>query len=210
MFTGIVEEKGRVVEVVETASGRRLRVAAKKVVEDADPGASISHNGVCLTVTALEDDGYWVEAVRETLSRSTLGDLAPGDHVNLERPVRIADRLGGHLVQGHVDGVAIVEDVLSEGDSTRMRFRTGAEVVRYVVEKGSVAVDGVSLTVTHADSRGFAVAVIPHTTLVTTLGEKQRGDRVNVEVDVIAKYVEKLMVAERDLPAVPSGWNCSE
>jgi riboflavin synthase len=149
---------------------------------------------VCLTVTAVESGAYWVEAVAETLLRTTLGGLSAGDRVNLERPVRLSDRMGGHLVQGHVDGVGEVLCCRPEGSSTRMRVEARPEVLRYVVDKGSVALDGVSLTVTSVDDRGFEVAIVPHTAAATTLGHRGPGDRVNIEVDVIAKYVEKLSV----------------
>ena len=193
MFTGIVEEIGTVTAVEPTVGGRRLRVAADRVLDDAAPGGSIAHNGVCLTVTATEDGGYWVDVVAETLERSTLADLSAGDEVILERPVRILDRLAGHLVQGHVDAVGTVEWAVADGDSTRVRVNAPDGVLRYVVEKGSVAVDGVSLTVTGVDETGFEVAVIPHTSTATTLGRLRPGGRVNIEVDVIAKYVEKLV-----------------
>jgi riboflavin synthase len=193
MFTGIVEEVGTVVEVVPTSGGRRLRIQAKTVMDDIELGASMSHNGTCLTITAIEDDGYWVEAVAETLERSTLGGLAAGSEVNLERPVRLMDRLGGHIVQGHVDGVAALAWSRAEGDSIRMRFELADGSTRYIVEKGSITVDGVSLTVTEVDAVGFEVAVIPHTQEVTSLGNLEPGSQVNIEVDVIAKYVEKLV-----------------
>ena len=153
-------------------------------------GESVSHNGVCLTVVELLDGGYGVEVVEETLRRSTLGELAEGDEVNLERPVRLADRLGGHLVQGHVDAVG---EVLSPAPDLRVRMPL--ELCRYVVDKGSITVDGCSLTVVEALDDGFTVAVIPHTAAVTTLGRRQPGSRVNLEVDVVAKYIEKLTAA---------------
>ena len=196
MFTGIVEEMGTVIDVEPTGGGSRLRLAAKVVLEDVEVGASIAHNGVCLTVTAVEQGAYWVEAVAETLDRSALGDLESGMRVNLERPLRLSDRLGGHLVQGHVDGVGTVASVTADGDSRRLRFEAGPGVLRYVVEKGSITVDGVSLTVTAVDDAGFEVAVIPHTATETTLGLRRAGDRVNLEVDLIAKYVEKLVAPE--------------
>jgi riboflavin synthase len=193
MFTGIVEEMGVVRRVERTEGGRRLKIEAVSVIDDITVGASVSHSGVCLTVTEIGPDWYWVDAVAETLLRTTLGGLSEGDPVNLERPVRMADRLGGHLVQGHVDGVGEVEWCRPEGESTRVRVSAQADVVRYAVVKGSIAVDGVSLTVTAVDDNGFEVAVIPHTAAATTLGHRAPGDRVNIEVDVIAKYVERLV-----------------
>jgi riboflavin synthase len=184
MFTGIVEELGRVLELDDS----RLRIAATTVLESARVGDSTAVNGCCLTLVA-SGDGWWEADVSpETLDRTTLGDLRPGDPVNLERPVRLADRLGGHLVQGHVDGVGEVVDPVPE-----LRIRMPVSLLRYVVEKGSITVDGVSLTVVKPLDDGFTVAVIPHTSEVTTLGRRASGDRVNLEVDVVAKYVERLL-----------------
>lgn len=198
MFTGIVEELG-VVRAVDAREGAaRLRIAATRVVADAEVGSSIAVNGCCLTVVEL-GEGWWAaDAVTETLARTTLGSLAAGDRVNLERPVRLADRLGGHLVQGHVDAVGRVRDRRDEPDgSVRVVVAAGPDVLRYVVHKGSVTVDGVSLTVadvgTGPDSDWFAVAVIPHTLAVTTLGVRGPGAPVNLEIDVLAKYVERLL-----------------
>jgi riboflavin synthase len=196
MFTGIVEELGVVRAVAPNAGGARLEIAAAHVLDDAELGASIAVNGCCLTVTELRD-GFWAaDAVVETLGRTSLGALRPGDPVNLERPVRVADRLGGHIVQGHVDAVGTLRtrDPLPDG-STRMTFTAAPTVLRYVVEKGSIAVDGISLTVAQVDdvASTFDIAVIPHTLEVTTLGAKQPGDPVNLEADVLAKYVERLL-----------------
>jgi riboflavin synthase len=184
MFTGIVEELGS----VAAFDGGRLRIDAATVLEDAEVGASIAVNGVCVTVVDRGDTWWEADVTAETVSRSTLGDLAAGDPVNLERPVRLADRLGGHLVQGHVDGVG--EVVAPAPD---LAVRMPGELARYVVEKGSITVDGVSLTVVEPRPDGFTVAVIPHTAEVTTLGHRRPGDRVNLEVDVVAKYVERLL-----------------
>jgi riboflavin synthase len=195
MFTGIVEELGTLRAVSPHATGARIEVAASRVREDARVGDSISLNGCCLTVVELLADGYRVDAVEETLRVTTLGGLQPGDRVNLERSVRLADRLGGHLVQGHVDGVgSLLSRELQADDSVLLRFSAAADVLRYVVYKGSIAVDGVSLTVAGLDENSFTVAIIPHTQAVTTLGFRQVGDRVNLETDVIARYVERLLV----------------
>jgi len=184
VFTGIVEELGR----VEAIEGGRLRIAARTVLDDATQGASIAVNGCCLTVVD-QGDGWWeADLSEETLARTNLGALRPGDPVNLERPVRLADRLGGHLVQGHVDGVGEIVQPAPD-----LQVRAPAELLRYIVEKGSVTVDGVSLTVVQPLPDGFTVAVIPHTAEVTTLGTKGPGAPVNLEVDVLAKYVEKLL-----------------
>jgi riboflavin synthase len=203
MFTGIVEELGSVRAITPNAGGARLEIVAKTVLDDAELGASIAVNGCCLTVVELLDDGWAADAVTETLDRTSLGALVAGDPVNLERPVRLVDRLGGHVVQGHVDGVgALQERVALPDGSTHMTFTAPPSVLRYVVEKGSITVDGISLTVAALDDGGdafddgggtFAVAVIPHTLSVTTLGTKQPGDPVNLEADVLAKYVERLL-----------------
>jgi riboflavin synthase len=184
VFTGIVEELGRVVE----RDGGRLRIECTDVLDAAVVGASIAVNGCCLTLVD-RDAGSWVADVTdETWSRTSLGDLAPGDPVNLERPVRLTDRLGGHLVQGHVDGVGVIVSPAPD-----LVVRCQEDLTRYIVEKGSIAVDGVSLTVVDAHEDGFTVAIIPHTAAVTTLGHKGPGSRVNLEVDVTAKYVERLL-----------------
>jgi riboflavin synthase len=185
VFTGIVEELGRVRE----HDGGRLLFEAPLVSDDARVGDSIAVNGCCLTVTAT-GDGWWAaDAVDETLSRTNLDGLAPGDPVNLERPVRLTDRLGGHLVQGHVDAVGTILE-----PAPALRVRAPAAVLRYVVEKGSITVDGVSLTVVDVTADSFSAAIVPHTARVTTLGHKGPGEPVNLEIDVIAKYTERLLV----------------
>jgi riboflavin synthase len=196
MFTGIVEELGRVRRVVAREGGARLEIDAVTVLSDAVIGASISVNGCCLTVVEL-GDGWWAaDAVTETLTRTAVGALSAGDPVNLERPVRLSDRLGGHVVQGHVDGVGSIRarEPLPDG-STKVTFESPRALLRYVVEKGSITVDGISLTVAGLHDDGFDVAVIPHTLAVTTLGAKEPGASVNLEVDVLAKYVERLLQA---------------
>ena len=200
MFTGIVEELGRVISVVPNAGGARIEIAADKVLGDAAIGASIAVNGCCLTVVDLADTRWSADAVVETLACTNLGELAPGDGVNLERPVRLSDRMGGHLVQGHVDatGTLLAREPQTDG-SQLLRFTAPGEVLRYVVHKGSVTVDGISLTVAIVHEDGFSVAVIPHTLAVTTLGTSEVGARVNLEVDMIAKYVDRLM-QERSTP----------
>jgi riboflavin synthase len=184
VFTGIVEELGR----LRSRRGGRFEFAAPMVSEDSKPGDSIAVNGCCLTVVDA-GPGWWAaDVVDETLARTNLGQLTPGDGVNLERPVRLSDRLGGQLVQGHVDAVG--EIVTPAPD---LRVRTAPGLLRYIIEKGSITVDGCSLTVVEPLSDGFTVAVIPHTALVTTLGAKGPGDGVNLEVDMMAKYIERLL-----------------
>jgi riboflavin synthase len=188
MFTGIVEERGRVASV-----GGRLEIEAAAIVRDAALGDSLAVNGVCLTIAAREDGRLAFDLADETLQRSTLGDLAAGDPVNLERPVTLLTRLGGHLVQGHVDGVGIVEEKERAEGGEIMRVSIPEGLRPYIAEKGSIAVDGVSLTVASVDEGSFTVALIPHTLAATTLGATRAGDRINLEVDVMAKYVESLL-----------------
>jgi riboflavin synthase len=193
VFTGIVEERGVVTACGPGPAGTRLEVACRTVGEDARPGASVAVGGVCLTVVEARDGTLAFDLAPETLARTTLGLLEPGHAVNLERPVTVVTRLGGHLVQGHVDGVGTVagrDDDGAGGAVLRIRAPSGTE--RYLVEKGSVAVDGVSLTVAGVDGDGFTVALVPHTMAATTLGRARPGTPVNVEVDVLAKYVERL------------------
>lgn len=197
MFTGIVEELGEVIAVTARADDAlRLEISGPAVTEDAGLGDSIAVNGVCLTVAALGQGTFCADVMRETLVRSSLRDIAPGARVNLERPVTLEARLGGHLVQGHVDGTGTV---LSREPSEHwevVRIAMPDRLARYVVEKGSIAVDGVSLTVVetakNADGHWFSVSLIPTTLALTTLGTRMPGDEVNLEVDVIAKYVERL------------------
>jgi|SRR5579859_981938 len=197
MFTGIVEELGRVRGIVPVATGAHLEIAAQTVLEDVHLGDSISVNGCCLTVVSLNEGYYAVDVVEETLRLTCLGRLGVGDRVNLERSVRLADRLGGHLVQGHVDGVGTLVSRTPAADGSEVvRIEAPASVLRYVVYKGSIAVDGISLTVAAIDERSFSIALIPHTQSVTTLGFRQPGDQVNLEVDILAKYVEKLLVRD--------------
>jgi riboflavin synthase len=193
VFTGIVEERGR----VRSADAGRLVVEAPTVAADADLGASVSVSGVCLAVVDRSDDALTFDLAPETVARSSLGTLRQGDAVNLERPLTLATRLGGHLVQGHVDGVATVEAVEGNGSGASMRLALPDRLMRYVVDKGSIAVDGVSLTVARVEDRSVSVALIPHTLTVTTLGDRGPGDRVNIEVDVLAKYVEGMTRRDR-------------
>lgn len=197
MFTGIVEERGIVRELALQPPGARLLIECREVATDSWPGASVSVNGVCLTVVERGVGTLAFDLAPETLGRSALGTLSSGDRVNLERPVTLATRMGGHLVQGHVDGVGTVADVEpfdGGGAVMTVRLPDGPRgLARYVVEKGSIAVDGVSLTVAQLIDDSFAVALVPHTLEVTTLGVRKTGDPVNLEVDVMAKYVEGLL-----------------
>lgn len=205
MFTGLVAEAGSVGAIERDAAGARLEVRSA-LAAGLEPGDSVAVSGVCLTAVEVSRGAFRVDVVAETLGRSSLAALAEGDAVNLELPLRAADRLGGHIVQGHVDGVGRVESVTDEGRSRRLSLGADAAVCRYVVDKGSVAVDGVSLTAVDATEDGFAVALIPETIERTTLGALAAGDSVNIEVDVLAKYVEKLMPGvSRPEPATAGG-----
>jgi riboflavin synthase len=191
VFTGIVEELGAVIARTDHQNGTTFRFKASTVLEESFEGSSIAVNGCCLTLTQ-SGDGWWqADAVPETLARTNLSDLQVGDTVNLERPVRLADRLGGHLVQGHVDAVGVIHS-----PAPNLRVSMPTDLLRYVVEKGSITVDGCSLTVVKPTEDGFTVALIPHTIEVTTFGRKGVGARVNLEVDVMAKYAEQLIAAQ--------------
>jgi len=194
MFTGIIEELGAVEAIEARANGARIRVRCVTVLEDSPTGASIAVNGVCLTAIELAAGGFAADVARETLSRSTLGQLKKGDPVNLERPLAAGGRLGGHIVQGHVDGVGEIVSVeqLGGGDWW-LEVRVPAPLARYTAEKGSIAIDGISLTVAALESDVVSVSLIPHTYENTVLKMRRAGDRVNIECDILAKYVERLL-----------------
>ena len=207
MFTGLVEERGSIVSLEELSDAVRLTVSGPLVTSDAKHGDSIAVNGVCLTVVGEREGAFTADVMRETLVRSSLGSLSPGDFVNLERAARLDARIGGHLVQGHVDGTAQVAEISPSENWTLVRFTLPTNLARYVVEKGSITVDGVSLTAFDLDDDSFRVAVIPHTAAVTTLGARRPGDKVNIEMDVLAKHVERLMAARgAGAVRVGSGW----
>ena len=192
MFTGLVEELGRVAALEPSGDGIRLRIDAETVLDDIEIGASIAISGVCLTVVDFDKTSFSIDAVPETMERSNLNELEPESVVNLERAVRASDRLGGHIVQGHVDATTrIIEIEPYDDGSFRYDFALSDELAPYVVEKGSITLDGISLTVASLDDDQFSIAVIPHTAEVTTLGSRRVGDELNVEVDVLAKYVER-------------------
>lgn len=195
MFTGIVEELGEVTAVENLGDSSRFRLRGPAVTEGAKHGDSIAVNGVCLTVVDLTDGEFTADVMAETLNRSSLGALVPGSRVNLERPMAVGDRLGGHIVQGHVDGTGTVVERKTSENWEIVKVSLPADLTRYVVEKGSITVDGVSLTVVDAGPDYFTISLIPTTLALTTLGIKQPGDPVNLEVDVIAKYVERLMTS---------------
>ena len=189
MFTGIVEEVGKLMQY----SGGRLAISARKVLEGTNPGDSLSVNGACLTVKLLSKDSFTVEVMPETLRRTSLGQSRPGDQINLERALPLSGRLGGHLVQGHVDGVGQLLSLTPEPGAMLARFSLPKELGRYIVEKGFISVDGVSLTVVACDATSFTVSLVGYTQHNTNLGAKNIGSMVNLEMDILAKYVEKLL-----------------
>lgn len=193
MFTGLVEVLGRVEKVVKEEAGRRLTLAWPGLTDSLKIGESIAVNGCCLTIVAHKGERFEVQAGPETLLRTNLGDRQPGDRVNLERAIRVGDRLGGHFVQGHIDDTATLKERRSEGEWEFLAFTLKPDWTRLLVPKGSIAVDGVSLTVVDVGPDRFSVMLIPHTLTVTTLGLIKPGDRVNIETDILAKHVAKLL-----------------
>lgn len=204
MFTGIIEELGTVEGLEPRRAGARLRVRCRLVLQDAAPGSSIAVNGVCLTIVEFGKDVFAAEVAPETLRRSNLGDLRPGSIVNLERPLSAGARLGGHIVQGHVDGTAEFLSLEPLGDQNWwLRTRLPPELDRYVVFKGSIAIDGISLTIAEVKESVLSVTIIPHTYETTNLHKRRLGDRLNLECDILAKYLEKLLEAREVLPGSP-------
>ena len=193
MFTGIVEEIGTVKAVQRSGNTSYIRIQAEKVLEDAHLGDSIAVNGVCLTVTDMNRTEFQADVMNETLSRSSLGTLKAGSPVNLERAMSAAGRFGGHIVSGHIDGTGTITDIKNDGIAVWYTVSASSEILRYIVEKGSIAIDGISLTVAKVTESSFSVSIIPHTASQTILSSKRAGDTVNLENDIIAKYVEKLM-----------------
>ena len=193
MFTGIIEEVGVIKNIKMGAKSAVITIQAKTVMEDIHLGDSIAMNGVCLTVTSFDKNSYSVDVMHETLRRTNLGELTGGSRVNLERAMAADGRFGGHIVAGHVDGPGVITSMKQDDNAVWITIETDASVLKYIVEKGSITIDGISLTVAEVDSRSFAVSVIPHTGVHTTLLEKKPGDTVNLETDMVGKYVEKLL-----------------
>jgi riboflavin synthase len=193
MFTGIVEAIGKVAALESGRDSVRLSITAARIAEDVVLGDSVAINGVCLTVVEIAAPKVSFEAVYETLRRTTLGQLRPGDPVNLEQALKADGRFGGHIVQGHIDGTGRIASIRPVGDSWFVYIEASRELLRYIVTKGSVCIDGISLTVMDADDRAFSLSIIPHTWENTTLKERRAGDSVNIETDIVGKYIEKLM-----------------
>lgn len=196
MFTGLIEELGKVQSLTGLGESYRLTVGAKKVLQDLAIGDSVAVNGACLTVVTKTDNAFTVDVMPETARRTVIGALHVGEGVNLERTLRFGDRLEGHLVAGHVEGVGRILHRQEDGNALVFRIGCDKTLTHYIIEKGSVAVDGISLTVTAVEENSFSVSVIPHTAAVTTLGFKRVGDKVNVETDLIGKYIEKFVGKE--------------
>ncbi len=204
MFTGLVEEIGEIYSITKSHKSAQITIKAEKVLEDVKLGDSICTNGVCLTVTSFSKGFFTVDAMAETMRRSALGGLSKGSLVNLERALRLSDRLGGHIVSGHIDGTGVIESYMQEDNAVWITVNTDRALLKYIVEKGSIAIDGVSLTVAYVDNERFKVSIIPHTKDATTLLKKKIGDRLNLECDIIGKYIEKLMKHE-DEPSEGNG-----
>ncbi len=207
MFTGIIEETGTVLEMKRTGGSTKIQIRAKRVLHNTKTGDSIAVNGVCLTVTELGASDFTADVMPETVARSSLGRLTAGDNVNLERAMAADGRFGGHIVSGHIDGTGTIRRITREGNAVRYQIAAAPGILRGIVEKGSVAIDGISLTVTAVQTEQFEVSVIPHTLSETTLAGKKQGELVNLENDVIGKYVERLLFFEQqktDAPAAGS------
>jgi riboflavin synthase len=200
MFSGIVEEMGAITVLRKTLAGTRLTILASTVMGDLKIGDSVSVNGICLTVVSRSERDFSVEVSPETLSVTTLGSVTTGTPVNLERAMKLNERIGGHLVAGHVDGVGVIRSRHQEANAIMLTIEAPSNILRYCVVKGSVTVDGISLTISDVSDNGFSVAIIPHTAKVTTLGLKQINDKVNLESDLIGKYVERLLQERGQLP----------
>lgn len=193
MFTGLVEEVGNIQAITKSTKSARITIKAREVLEGVKLGDSISTNGVCLTVTDFSTNFFTVDVMAETMRRSNLKNLSPGDEINLERALRLGDRLGGHMVSGHIDGMGVISKYENEDNAVWITIRTSPEILKYIVEKGSIAIDGVSLTVAYVDDEVFKVSIIPHTKDVTTLLRRKIGSDVNLECDMVGKYIEKLI-----------------
>jgi len=195
MFTGIVEEIGKVRGIVYGSRSIKLTIQCSKIMDDVELGDSIAVNGICLTVADKKSDEFTADVMPETMRKTGLGELKVGYAVNLERALRLSDRLGGHIVSGHIDGTGVVIDRVREDNAIWLTIEAGKDILKYIVMKGSVALDGTSLTVAYVDENCFKVSLIPHTASITTLGSKDVGSSVNIECDMLGKYVEKLILA---------------
>lgn len=193
MFTGIIEEVGKIKNISKTSSGILLTISANKVLRDCNLGDSIAVNGICLTVTKFDNDSFTVDVMNQTVRKTTLYKLTQNSYVNLERAMLVNSRFGGHIVSGHIDGIGTISDIKKDGIAFIYKINTTKEITKYIINKGSITIDGISLTVVSVSDTSFTVSIIPHTMTVTNLGKKKIGDMVNLENDCIAKYVEKML-----------------
>ena len=198
MFTGLVEEIGKVSSITQIAGGKRLKIEASKILDDLKIDDSVAINGVCLTAVKIDNDGFWAEAVGATLEKTTLPKIFQGYSVNLERAVRLSDRLGGHLVQGHVNGIGTITKIERLGENYFLEVSLPDNLKKYLIDEGSIAIDGISLTIASLKNSTVGLSIIPHTWNNTNLVNKTAGDKVNIETDVIAKYIEKLISSKED------------
>mgnify|MGYP005777746785 CR=1 FL=1 len=201
MFTGIIEEVGQILKIEKNQKSARLSISAKTILEDIHLGDSIAVNGICLTASFIADTYFRADVMAETMNRSNLGALQKGSFVNLERAMKADGRFGGHIVSGHVDGTGVISSFVKEENAVWVTIQANEGLLKYIVEKGSVAIDGISLTVAFVDEQCFQVSIIPHTASETILLKKNVGDKVNLECDVIGKYVEKLLFVQKQQPA---------
>ena len=192
MFTGIIEETGEITKVLPIAGGKRIKISTSKILDDISIDDSVCVNGVCLTVIKKEEDGFWIDTVGETLDKTTFSNIQVPSLVNLERSLRLIDRLGGHFVQGHVNGIGLISEIIKRGENYLLQIDVPESLEWYLISEGSIAIDGISLTIAFTEKNKVNISIIPHTWKNTTLQFKNIGDSVNIEVDVIAKYVEKL------------------
>lgn len=204
MFTGLIEEVGKVESVIKSTKSAKITIKACKILEGIKLGDSISTNGVCLTITSFSGNSFIVDVMPETMRNSNLSKLSPGEQVNLERALRASDRLGGHMVSGHIDGIGTIKNYEQEDNAVWITVAAAAEILKYVVHKGSIAIDGVSLTIACVDETEFKVSIIPHTKEKTTLLDKKVGDQLNLECDVIGKYIEKFLGVREQTPTKKS------
>ncbi len=206
MFTGLIEEIGKLALIENIPGGKRIKIYASKILCDAKVDDSICVNGVCLTVTRYENDHFWVDAVGDTLDKTTISKLRTGAELNLERALRLSDRLGGHILQGHANGIGSVTQITKLGENYFMEITVPAEFEKYIIQEGSIAVDGISLTIARLNGNKVGLSVIPHTWNGTNLKSRKIGDNVNIEVDIIAKYVEKLLTGKKENNNLNENW----
>jgi len=206
MFTGIIEEIGQIIKIDRIAGGYKINIAVKNILEDIKADDSLAVNGVCLTVTQTNDSSVWVDAVGETLDKSTLGSMKEGLQVNLERALKLSDRLGGHIVLGHINGTGEITQIKKRGDNYYIEIFLPSQLHKYIIEEGSITVDGISLTIAHIHEARIGISIIPHTRKNTTLYDAKVGQKVNIETDVLAKYVEKMLYNSRDEAKYSKKW----